>query len=93
MKVPLLVSYTSHEGLIYELMENYARETGGVAIKYPIEPKEFIPPLLKKKMNADFLDRICSEMEEIYSSQNLSEKKCMVSICILSHPFYYRNVL
>lgn len=78
-KVPLLVTYTSHEGLIYELMHKYLSESGRTVMKVSLEPEEFLPPLMKSRMNDEVFGIICSEMEKTYNIYDLPDKRCMVS--------------
>lgn len=85
-KVPILAGYTNHEGLLFELIDRCKRALGANISTAPPNPQELIPIIMKTKMDESNFDQICSEMENAYSMENMSLKKCLVSMyCITEY--------
>lgn len=69
MKIPLLITYTSHEGLVFEMINRSALKAGGKLDDRSLEPEDFIPATFKDKIDNENFKRICSEMKDIYRSK------------------------
>lgn len=87
VKVPLLITYTSHEALMYELVDGYLLEPG----QNLDEPTKFIPTKLKAKMGDVISKVISNEMKNKYPSHNLKEAACAVSKQLLLK--YFKNIV
>lgn len=80
MKVPLLVTYTSHEALMYEMINRNTLKAGGEVNEISLEPEEFIPVVFKDKIDNESFRKVCSSMKNVYKSyNNLEDRKLAVS--------------
>lgn len=83
-KLPILATYTSNEGLMFEHLDRCAIESGKKICICPPNTQEYVPLVMKEKMDDLSLSEISSEMEKAYYHENSAMKKCLVSIYYLS---------
>lgn len=76
--VPLMAAYTSNEGLIFEAIDRNLRASGVKIQDGPFRAEEILPPQLKAKMDKASLEMISHELENVYSVEDNTLKKCLV---------------
>lgn len=79
-KVPVLMTYASDEGLMYDACDKYSLKRGEVITETTFETSDCIPTAIKAKMNDFSIKQICTELDIIYAAESFAEKKRMVSI-------------
>lgn len=77
-KVPLLATYADKERLLF-MRNEQSRIKTGENDGFSVEPEDVIPPIFKDQMDDINFEIISSEMKGTYSSDDFSEKLCLVS--------------
>lgn len=77
-KVPLLASYTTNEGLLFEALDRTLKASGVDIPNGPLKLEQFFPYQIRAKINKNRFNMICQEMENIYSLEDITQRKCLV---------------